>query len=214
MTSKLTRGTLALALLSGAATASAQTASLIVEGAFDRPASNIPFCGPCMTLWFAGASPGAQVDFTFQQPPSAAPVVQSVKADELGLAIYPFKPSAEGEVRIQAASGLLRTSPRSCTPPLARGPRECPPPPRAPLRVQQGEAITVPLDAALEPATRLAGSPSRFGSNVSTCDMPPASQSMMQCSALPLGYTLRSDPAKASGESPMAAAPAPARAMN
>src|SRR5262245_31402613 len=118
MTAKLLKAALAMGVSCCAGTALAQTASLIVDGAYDRPASNIPFCGPCMTLWFAGAAPGAQVDFTLEQPfPSSNPQVQNVRADELGVAVYPFKPSAEGEVRIQAASGLLRPPPRTCTPP-------------------------------------------------------------------------------------------------
>ena len=109
-----------------------------------------------MTLWFTGAPPGGQVDFTLQQPfPTGSPTVQSVKADELGVALYPFQPTAQGEVRIQAASGQVTTSPRTCTPPIARGPRECPPPPRGSLRVQQGEAIAVPLDDSMAAVTRV-----------------------------------------------------------
>ena len=166
MTSRLVKGVLALGVLSGAGTAAAQTASLIVEGAYDRPASNIPFCGPCMTLWFVGAPPGGQVDFTLEQPfPSSSPAVQSVKADELGVAIYPFKPTADGEARIQAVSGLLRPSPRTCTPPIARGPRECPPPPRGSVRVQQGEAVAIPVDESLAAATRVALHQLRAGSD-------------------------------------------------
>jgi hypothetical protein len=157
MTSQRVKLALAVALLSCAGTASAQTASLIMEGAYDRPATNIPFCGPCMTLWFTGAPPGGQVAFTLQQPfPAGAPTVQSVKADELGVALYPFQPTAQGEVRIQAASGSLTTSPRTCTPPIARGPRECPPPPRGSVRVQHGEPIAVPVDDSLAAVTRVA----------------------------------------------------------
>jgi hypothetical protein len=156
MTMRLMRGGLALGFLSCAGTAAAQAPSLIMEGAYERPATNIPFCGPCMTLWFAGASPGGQVEFTVQQPfPSGAPTVQSVRADDLGVALYPFQPAGQGEVRIQAASGPLTTAPRTCTPPIARGPRECPPPPRASLRVQHGEPINVPLDDSLSSVTRV-----------------------------------------------------------
>jgi hypothetical protein len=158
MTAKLLKGALVVGILSCAGTAAAQTASLIMEGTYERPASNIPFCGPCMTLWFVGASPGGQVDFTLQQPfpSSASPVVESVKADELGVAVHPFKPTAQGEARVQAASGPLSSAPRTCTPPIARGPRECPPPPRGPLRVQPGQAVAVPLDDTTAPATRAA----------------------------------------------------------
>jgi hypothetical protein len=157
MTSRRLTGTVALgALLCGAGPAGAQGPSLIVEGAYERPASNIPFCGPCMTVWFVGAPPGGQVDFTLEQPfPSTAPSVQSVKADELGVALYAFKPTARGEARIQAASGALRPSPRMCTPPIGRGPRECPPPPRGSVRLQQGEPFAVPLDDTLATATRV-----------------------------------------------------------
>ena len=152
---RLSSGVLAVGIVSWAATAPAQ--SLIMEGAFERPATNIPFCGPCMSLWFVGAPPGGQVDFTLQQPfPSGVPVVESVNANEVGVAVYPFQPTAQGEVRVLAASGGLQSSPRTCTPPIARGPRECPPPPQAVLRVQQGEPIAIPLDAALDAATRLA----------------------------------------------------------
>jgi hypothetical protein len=157
MSGKLVMGALAVGILSCAGTAAAQSASLVMEGAYERPASNIPFCGPCMTLWFVGAPPGGQVEFTVQQPfPSGAPVVQNIKADELGIALYPLKPTAQGEVRVQAASGALSAPPRMCTPPIGRGPRECPPPPRGPVRVQQGEAIAVPLDESLAAVTRLA----------------------------------------------------------
>ena len=166
MSGKLVKGALAVGILSGAGTVAAQTPSLIVEGAYERPASNIPFCGPCMTLWFVGAPPGGQVDFTLEQPfPSNAPTVESVKADELGVALYPFKPSAQGEARIQAASGFLRPSPRTCTPPIARGPRECPPAPRGSLRVQQGEPVAIPLDDSLATATRLVLHQFRTGSD-------------------------------------------------
>jgi hypothetical protein len=154
MSGKLVKGALAVGILSCAGTAAAQ--SLIMEGAYDRPASNIPFCGPCMSLWFVGAPAGGQVDFTVQQPfPAGSPVVQSVKADELGVALYPLKPTAQGELRVQAASGTLSAA-RHCTPPIGRGPRECPPPPRGSVRVQQGEAIALPLDDSLAAVTRLA----------------------------------------------------------
>jgi hypothetical protein len=163
---RLSSGVLALGMLSVAGTAAAQTASLIMEGAFDRPATNIPFCGPCMSLWFVGAPPGSPVEFTLQQPfPSGVPVVESVNANEVGVAVYPFQPTAQGEVRILAASGALQASPRTCTPPIARGPRECPPPPQGILRVQQGEPVAIPLDAALDAVTRLALQELRTGAD-------------------------------------------------
>src|SRR5262245_45903529 len=120
-----------LAVAAGAAgTASAQSGgALIMEGAYDRPASNLAFCGPCMTLWYFGAAPGAQVDFTIEEPfPSGQPVVKSATADAYGVALLTFRPKGEGEVRLQATSGQQRTRPTGCVPPIGP-PRECPPPP-------------------------------------------------------------------------------------
>jgi len=141
---------LAAVTLGGAGVAGAQTGgALIVEGAYERPASNLAFCGPCMTLWYVGAAPGARIDFTIEEPyPSAPPVVHSVTADPFGVGIYLFKPSGQGEVRMLGSSGQTRVRPRGCVPPIAP-PRECPPPPMNPVRAVEREAFSIPLDDAL-----------------------------------------------------------------
>ena len=136
-----------LAIAAGAAgTASAQSGgALIMEGAYERSAGNLAFCGPCMTLWYVGAAPGAQVDFTVEEPfPSGEPVVKSATADAYGVALLTFRPKGEGEVRLTAASGPQRVRPTGCLPPIGP-PRECPPPPMNPMRTFEKEPITIPL---------------------------------------------------------------------
>jgi len=146
-----------LALVAGAAgTASAQSGgALILEGAYERPVSNLAFCGPCMTLWYLGAAPGAQVDFSIEEPfPSGEPSVRSATADANGVALLTFKPKGEGEVRIFASSGPQRSRPAGCIPPIGP-PRECPPPPMNPMRAVEREPITLPLADGLPVPARV-----------------------------------------------------------
>ena len=152
----VSRTALAAVAMAVAGVASAQGGgALIMEGAYDRPASNLAFCGPCMTLWYVGAAPGAKVDFTIEEPfPSAAPVVQSDTADPFGVALYLYKPRGEGEVRLQASSGPQRVRPTGCIPPIGP-PRECAPRPTNPVRAVEKEAITIPLAETAAPPARV-----------------------------------------------------------
>lgn len=147
--------TMAAALLAGDPARAQSRGALIMEGAYDRPASNLGFCGPCMPLWYVGAAPNTQVDFTIEDPfPSAAPVVQSAKADPFGVALYQFKPSGQGEVRLTASSGRYRVRPLGCVPPIGP-PHECPPPPTSPQRVVEKEPVSIPFDEKLGTPARV-----------------------------------------------------------